>query len=211
MDIWQTSGNEADGYTASQGGRIRSASTWNGRYIGAQQGRGANAAGLTALATHVRIHELLGSNGLLACGCPRIAHVLNWALPELYGGTQDAGGVWTRAYSWPAARTDGRNSTAPDGRLWMGQRVRLPRTTDVHSIASTPLARALLHAIQDYGIIVTDTAGAVAIAGETVSIYPADIQARFTSEVLRGRLIWQEMAGFPLHELVALPVDWAKP
>lgn len=212
-DAWMFNKTATRTYTVGQSGINNAANSWDGRYIGAMQGRGANAAGITAAAVHTRIHELLGSYGRYNCGCPIIPHVINWALPELYGGIKDVGGAWVqRKFSFPAARTDGRNSTDPDARLWMGQMVRLPAHINVHAIANTKLMRALLHATQNYGLIATDTAGAVAIGGDNPAVYTAAERNDFQNLVLGpGRQIWQELAGFPLASLEALPIDYQVP
>lgn len=213
-DAWQFNKVSPLTYTVSQAGISNTPNTWDGRYRNQHpvymQGRGAGATGITGAATQIRMHEFFGTNGYYGCGCAIIPHVISWAVPEYYGGIKNPDDTWAeRKYSFPATRTDGRNSTAPDGRLWGGQYVRLPASVDVHAVSSRVLPRTLLHAVQNYGLIVTDTAGAVSIGGDNPANYTQAEREKFQNEVLgAGRHIWQEMSGFPLHLLEVLPVDY---
>lgn len=189
VELWQTRWAPDGVLEACWGGVIEDASQSLGSF---PVPYGASAGGLALWGYTIRHQELLDA---------RIDHVVGIGIPLVKRGV----------ISWPAVRTDGRVDGAE---LAMGQMMRLPADLDLDSLNLSPTARTVAQAAQDYGIIVTDTSGAVAFYGEHVFGVADD---RY-DEIFRGRSSFEEMAGdpargedpFPLQELVALPVDYGR-
>lgn len=189
VELWQARQAPDDVWEACWGGEIEDASQSQGSF---PVPYGAAAGGLAMWGYTIRQQELLDGT---------INHVVGLGIPK----------VKRDVISWPAVRTDGRE----DGtELAMGQMLRLPADFDLDSLNLSPSARAVAQAAQDYGVIITDTSGALAFAGEHVS---GLTDVRY-AEIFRGRYSVEEMAGdpargedpFPLDQLVALPVDYGK-
>lgn len=189
VELWQARQAPDGAWEACWGGTIEDASQSQGSF---PVPYGAAAGGLAMWGYTIRQQELLDGD---------INHVVGLGIPK----------VKRDVISWPAVRTDGR---AEGSELAMGQMLRLPARFDLDSLNLSPSARAVAQAAQDYGIIVTDTSGALAFAGEHVSGLD---DVRY-AEIFRGRYSVEEMAGdpargedpFPLDQLVALPVDFGK-
>ncbi|MFK5690592.1 hypothetical protein ACI3EY_13090 [Ornithinimicrobium sp. LYQ92] len=189
VELWQTRQTVDGGWEACWGGVIEDASMSEGSF---PVPYGAAAGGLAMWGYTIRQQELLDG---------RIDHVIGVGIPRVKQGV----------ISWPAVRSDGRNE---GDELAMGQRLRLPADLDLDEFNLSPTARTVAQAAQEYGFIVTDTSGAIALAGEHVLGLEED---RY-EEIFRGRYSSQEMAGdpargedpFPLELLVALPVDYGQ-
>ncbi|QFG69771.1 hypothetical protein [Ornithinimicrobium pratense] len=189
VELWQARQAPDGAWEACWGGMIEDASRSQGSF---PVPYGAAAGGLAMWGYTIRQQELLDGS---------INHVVGLGIPKVKRGV----------ISWPAVRTDGRE----DGtELAMGQMLRLPADFDLDSLNLSPSARTVAQAAQDYGIIITDTSGALAFAGEHAS---GLLDVRY-EEIFRGRYSVEEMAGdpargedpFPLDQLVALPVDYGQ-
>ncbi|WP_131106027.1 hypothetical protein [Ornithinimicrobium sufpigmenti] len=189
VELWQARQAPDGVWEACWGGVIEDASVSPGTFAVPY---GASAGGMALWAYTIRHDELLEGE---------INHVIGLTIPEIKKGV----------ISWPATRTDGR----VDGtEIAMGQLLRLPADFDLDSLNLSPSARTVAQAAQDYGIVITDTSGAVAFAGE----HEFGLVDNRYDEIFRGRYAYEEMAGdpalgedpFPLQELVALPVDYGK-
>jgi hypothetical protein len=174
-------------WSACWGGTIEHVSTDPGIF---PSGTGATAAGLPLLGYVIRIAELQA--GL-------IAHAINVELVR----TQ------ATSFSWPANRTDG--NTADPTILMEGQRMRLDPTFDVSTLPNAA-ERTIAKAMQDYGILLTDTSGAVvsqlederpymAAHGTTTNPYDA---------IFGGRPSYQVLAELPVGRLQVLPKDYGQ-
>lgn len=189
VELWQARQTPEGEWEACWGGMIEDAGQSQGSF---PVPYGAAAGGLAMWGYTIRQQELLDGD---------INHVVGIGIPK----------VKRDVISWPAVRTDGRED-GPE--LAMGQMLRLPADFDLDSLNLSPAAGAVAEAAQDYGIIVTDTSGALAFAGEHASGLDDD---RY-DEIFRGRYAVEEMAGdpargedpFPLDALVALPVDYGQ-
>jgi hypothetical protein len=173
---------------------------WGGRLSDADQTLGvfdktfgASASGMAMWPTTIRAAELRQGH---------IDHVIGLSIPYTKAGV----------FSWPALRTDGWKTGSE---LAIGQMLRLPASVDIDAMKLSPLARTIAKAAQEYGIIVTDTGGAVAFAAENA----AGLATNPYPDLFRGRWSFQEMMAnkslgeqaFPLDKLVALPVDYRVP
>lgn len=190
IELWRTRQADDGTWEACWGGEIEHAATSMGSF---PVPYGASAGGLAMWGYTIRHQDLLDGE---------IKHVIGVGIPEIKQGV----------ISSPAVRTDGRvDGTA----LAMGQMLRLPADLDLDSLTLSPTARMIAQAAQDYGLIVTDTSGAVALAGE----HGSGLEDDRYDEIFRGREPYEEMSGdpsrgedpFPLDALVALPVDYEVP
>ncbi|MFT3944483.1 MAG: LamG domain-containing protein [Ancrocorticia sp.] len=189
VELWKARKN-GNKWEACWGGKI----TETDKSLGSFKGTfGAAASGLSFWGTMIREQEL--RNG-------RIDHVVSLAIPHTKKGS----------ISWPAVRTDGwMNGTE----LSIGQMLRLPASLDIDSMKLSPTAKTIAKAAQEYGIMVTDTSGAVSFTAEN----PISLKTDNYDSIFRGRWSSQEMAGdvskgevgFPLDKLVALPMNYRAP
>ncbi len=106
---------------------------------------GAAASGLSLLGGQIHLEDL--ERGA-------IDHALEVLMPDTANGQ----------FVWPADRTDG-TSTAADA-IPEGTRFRLNPSLNLTSLHLSPAALAIATAIQRYGMIVGDTAGAVALSAQ---------------------------------------------
>jgi hypothetical protein len=183
-EFWVAS-SSAGQWSACWGGTIHPVSTNPGIF---PSGLGATASGLPLLGFVVRIAEL--QNGL-------IEHAINITT------------VRTQAsqFSWPANRTDG-NTSDPDI-LMEGQRVRLDPTFDVTTLPNAA-ERTLAKAMQDYGMLLSDTSGAVDLQAEDDRPYMA-AHGTTTSPyvaIFGGRASYDVLSDLPVDRLQVLPADY---
>lgn len=152
MIIWQPStGHEWELWRAQQEGG-RWTACWGGEFQDAYTSEGVlpeplgvSAAGLSILAGQIHIEELRQGT---------ITHALELTLPD----TAASGWVW------PANRTDGTSDDAYS--IPEGTRFRLKASLNLASLHLNPAALTIATAIQRYGMIVADTAGAVTLEAQ---------------------------------------------
>lgn len=190
VELWQARVGADGVWEACWGGVIDDVSRAQGTF---EVPYGASAGGLALYGYTIRHQELLDG---------RIEHVVGLGIPEIRSDVISA----------PAVRTDGRVGGPA---LAMGQMLRLPADLDLDALQLAPSARAVAEAAQRYGLIITDTSGALSLAGEHVHSVEDDQY----DQIFRGRYSSEEMAGdpargedpFPLDQLVALPLDYLPP
>jgi hypothetical protein len=174
-------------WSACWGGTIQHVSQDPGIF---PSGLGATATGLPLLGFIVRISELQA--GL-------IQHAINIAV------------VRTQAtnFSWPANRTDGK--TADPDTLMEGQRVRLDPTFDVSTLPNAA-ERTIAKAMQDYGMLLTDTSGAVDIQAEDPRPYQAahNTTTNPYDAIFGGTPSYAVLADIPIDRFQVLPQDYGK-
>lgn len=151
---------------------------------------GATACGLPLLGFLVRIDEMQAK---------KITHAINIAVPRTRKGV----------FSWPANRTDG--NTDDPTILMEGQRMRLDPTFDVSTLPNSA-ERTLAKAMQDYGMILTDTSGAVDLQAEDPRPWMA---AHGTTTdpydaIWDGRSQYDALKDLPLDRLQVLPKDYGQ-
>ena len=152
MVVWQpSSGHEWELWRAQQEGGQWTA-CWGGEFQDAHTSEGVlpeplgvSAAGLSILAGQIHLEELQQGT---------ITHALEVTLPD----TAASGFVW------PANRTDGTSDDAYS--IPEGTRFRLKPSVNLSSLHLNPAALEIATAIQRYGMIVADTAGAVALEAQ---------------------------------------------
>jgi len=169
----------ADGPTARHGARIPHVSTSPGTLPAPY---GATATGLPVIAGTVLAEDVARG---------RIDHALALAIPEPRR-------EWLTA---PATRTDGW-STRPETPI-EGSHFRLDPTLDVDSLGLHPFVAMLAHAAQDYGLILRDKAGGVALFGED----PKGLDANPFDAALQGADPSALMRSFPWDRLQLLKTD----
>lgn len=154
MIIWQPSSGhewelwraqrEGSQWTACWGGELGDARTSDGVFPAPL---GVSASGLSILAGQIHLEELQQGE---------IQHALMVSLPETASG-----------FVWPANRTDGESHGAYA--IQEGTRLRLRPSLNLDSLHLNPVALAVATAVQRYGMIVSDTAGAVALSAQDPS------------------------------------------
>jgi len=189
VELWQA--RKVDGrWQACWGGRITNTDSSLGIF---DSGYGASASGLALWADTIRAKELLSG---------RIDHVISLGIPR----------TKKDSISWPANRSDG----SKDGtELSIGQMLRLPASLDLDAMKLSPSARTIAKAAQEYGVIITDTSGAVTFSSENSialasNLYPTIFRNRWSSQEMAARPGLGEVA-FPLDKLVALPLNYKAP
>jgi hypothetical protein len=140
-ELWRTQ-QEGGRWTACWGGEFQDAYTSEGVL---PEPLGVSAAGLSILAGQIHIEELQQGT---------ITHALELTLPD----TAASGWVW------PANRTDGTSDDAYS--IPEGTRFRLKASLNLASLHLNPAALEIATAIQRYGMIVADTAGAVTLEAQ---------------------------------------------
>ena len=111
--------------------------------------------------------------------------------------------------SWPARRNDG-NSSNPNA-AFEGQRFYLPKSLDVNALSMHPLGKAVARAIQQYGLVIWDKAGAYSLRGENPLPYTNSGQIDPWTAIFNGTPSYAITHGMPWSQLIALPFDYGKP
>lgn len=172
-------------WSACWGGTIQHVSTDPGIF---PSGLGATACGLPLLGFLMRIDELQAGV---------IRHTINIETVRTQSGV----------FSWPANRTDG--NTAGADILMEGQRVRLDPTFDVTTLPN-PAERIIAKAMQDYGMILTDTSGAVTMQAEDPRPYMAahNTTTNPYDGIFAGAASYAVLQDIPLSRLQVLAKDY---
>lgn len=152
MIVWQpSSGHEWELWRAQQEGG-RWTACWGGEFQDAYTSEGVlpeplgvSAAGLSILAGQIHLEELQQGT---------ITHALEVTMPDTEAST----------FVWPANRTDGTSDDANS--IPEGTRFRLKPSVNLSSLHLSSAALVIATAIQRYGMIVGDTAGAVALEAQ---------------------------------------------
>lgn len=196
VDLWQATRHPDGSWTAGWGMRIPNASANAGVPEVAPSGTryGTIACGLAVEGGTIKAREL-------AAG--RIDHAIGFAvLPSIIDGRISA----------PAVRTDGQ-STGPLC-LSMGQRLRLPAHMDLDAFDFNPVTRTFARAVQEFGLIVWDRAGALSFRAENplgmagADPYPALFGGRHGYDVLWGGGSHEP---FPWRALQVVAADYVVP
>lgn len=183
----------ADGWHACWGGRIDSVSTSPGYF---PNGFGASATGTAGIGGMLSIRDVQYG---------RADHALAIGIPDPAS--------W-KTFSWPAQRSDG--SASSKSLVMEGQRFRLDPSVDVDSLRLSPIGRIVAHAAQDYGLIVTDKSGTVALGVESGTM----VERATGTNPWRNWLntspkgmdkSYNTLKNFPWDRLQALPKDYGKP
>lgn len=170
-EFWQLR-KAADGWHARWGGRITGVSLSNGVYPAPY---GTAASGLSMLGGLMRTTEVKART---------IDHALSIAVPE----------VTAKTFRWPATRTDGK---VVNGGIPLGTRFRLDPRVDVTKLGMPAAGVAMARAAQRYGLVVTDTAGAVCFAGEDPAPFGLDPWPAIFSNLPP----WETLRNFPWSRL----------
>lgn len=164
---------------AKYGGRMVSVSTNPGHFVNAtlplfeSKGWGATATSIPLLAGLIRYSEAQALN---------IPHAIAMAAPK--NNCQ---------FRNPAQRTDG-GCVAGVQNLPPGARLRLPASLNVDALSCSPLCKAIARAVQRYGFVIRDRAGAIALYGENTG-------ADWNTTIPGGK----SLNGFPWDKLQMLP------
>jgi hypothetical protein len=195
-DFWRAAQDANGNWSACWGGKIEHYTANPGIF---DNPLGASASGLPFGAYLIRVDELRRGH---------IDHAINIET------------VRTRAncYSWPATRDDG-NTPGADIPC-EGQRFRLDPAFNVNLLLD-PAARTIARAMQQYGLILTDSAGALVTQAEDPRPFEAvnggidpynklfdPTGTGILPESLTRSLV---LAGIPVSCLQALPLDYGAP
>jgi hypothetical protein len=193
-DFWRAEKDATGHWSACWGGKITHYSRNPGIFTNPL---GATATGLPLGAFTIRIDELRRGY---------IDHAVNLAT------------VRTRAdcTSWPASRNDG--NTAGADLPCEGQRFRLDPTFDISTVRS-PAARTIARAMQEYGLVLTDKAGALVTYAEDPrpdmarngGVDPYFALMDPDNLVPDGFEKYVILGDIPVNRLQALPLDYGRP
>lgn len=179
-EMWQAQRDEDGNWSACSGGRITDVSKSDGVF---PFPFGVAASGLSYLAGAIKVSELKAG---------RIDHTIAVAIPHTLAGTQVT----------PANRDNG-NSTADDA-IPEGTRFRLDPTIDLTTLGLTPSGLIIARALQTYGMIVTDTSGAVVLAAENGGPYAAAGFGNPYATLFGSTPQYEILAGVPWSRLQAV-------
>jgi hypothetical protein len=193
-DFWRAAKDAAGHWSACWGGKIEHYSRNPGIF---RNPLGATATGLPMGAFTIRLDELRRGY---------IDHAVNIATVRTRAGCQ----------SWPATRNDGNTGGADIA--CEGQRFRLDPAFDTSTVRS-PVARTIARALQEYGAILTDKAGALVTYAEDprvemartggVDPYPGLMDP--DGLVPDGSEKYVILGDIPVDRLQALPLDYGQP
>lgn len=172
-EFWQLA-KRADGWHASWGGVMQHVSQSSGVF---PKGLGSSASSLALMGGLIRPKEFASWV---------IPHALSIGLPEIRS--------W--AVTSPALRTDGK---FPGG-IPIGTRFQIDPNINVFALNIPNQAKILAYAAQRYGIIVSDTAGAVTFWGEDPLTMPSNPWPNLINQYPDS---W--LKAFPWDKLRALP------
>lgn len=199
LTIWSPSTNQlwefwvaerhGGGWRACWGGRIDNVSSSPGYFDGSF---GTTATGLSHAGGMIGIEQVRAG---------RIDHAMSLNVVEVMDRS---------IFSWPAQRSDGSD---PDGTNTIpeGTRFRLDPDVDVDALGLHPVAAMIARAAQEYGFIVNDRGGAVAVVAEGGPSAQAATGEDPWPELLGTTPPYAVMADFPWDRLQALPFDYGKP
>lgn len=179
-ELWRAS-NTAGAWSACWGGQIQHVSESDGVFPSPY---GMAATGLSYLAGTIKVSELEAGH---------IDHALAIALVHTTAGTQVP----------PANRNDG-DSTAEDA-IPEGTRFRLDPSIDVTALGLTRSGVTIARALQTYGMVVSDKAGAVVFAAEDGTAYVREGTPNPYVRLLQGRAPFQVLDGIPWDRLQVIP------
>jgi hypothetical protein len=195
-DFWRAQQDAAGHWSACWGGKIEHYSTNPGIF---DNPLGASASGLPLGAYLIRVDELRRGH---------IDHAINIETVRTQAG----------CFSWPATRDDGNTSGADIP--CEGQRFRLDPAFNVNTLID-PAARTIARAMQQYGLVLTDTAGALVTQAEDprpfeaadggVDPYNQLFDPTGTGLLPESLTRFLVMAQIPLDRLQALPLNYGEP
>ncbi len=184
-EFWKATKDSGGNWSACWGGKITGVSQNPGIFAFPY---GVSASGISYLASLIRVSEI--SSG-------HIDHAIAMGIPN----------VRASVFSWPANRTDGVDQNATDPAE--GERFRLDPNLDLNSLHLSPGELTIARAMQQYGVILTDTSGAVAIYAEDPSQYIANGQPDPYSLVFPGgQYSW--LKDIPWDHLQVLPWNYGQ-
>jgi hypothetical protein len=176
-ELWQAR-RAADGsWSACWGGRIQHVSRSDGVF---PYPYGLSASGLSYLAGSIKAWELRAGD---------IRHAIAVNVVQTAAGVQVP----------PANRNDG-NSVDADA-IPEGTRFRLDPSIDVDALGLSPVGVIVARALQRYGMIVTDTAGAVVLMAESTAPYRATGLPSPYAGLFHGQSTYAVLNGIPWDRL----------
>lgn len=187
-EFWQMRRNpDTEKWEACWGGRLNDASTAQGYFAG---NYGATATGLVMAGGVITMDDVRRGY---------INHAMQISVTDAAKG----------GFSWPAQRTDGLSTAT--GALLEGQRLRLDPSLDVTKLGLTPIGQMVAEAAQEYGFVISDKGGAVAVKTESGQALKAETGTNPWDTLLDGVPPNKVMANFPWDRTQFLPKDYGKP
>ena len=124
----------------------------------------------------------------------RIPHALTFAYPF----TSNSGPVD------PATSTDGKTDSR--SALPIGAHLVLDPEIDIDALGLPPAERAIAEALQEYGMILSDTSGGFTLYAVNPLSFPGDPYVS-----IWGDGIWVDLSAIPFHRMKVLPLGDPKP
>jgi hypothetical protein len=184
-ELWQAHEDAVGNWTACWGGRIIPVSRSDGVF---PDPYGLSASGLSYLGGTIKARELQAG---------RIDHVIAVNVVETTAGQQVP----------PADRNDGRSTSAVA--IPEGTRFRLDPNIDVTQLNLSPVALTLARALQRYGMVVTDTSGAVVLMAEDAQPFLAAGAPNPYVALFAGAPSYEVLDGIPWSRLEVVPPEWS--
>lgn len=175
------------GWSACWGGRIDDVSSSPGYF---EAPFGVSASGLVTTGSMITLEEARDLH---------IDHAMGMALI--------APAQWDRFW-YPAQRSDGTDPS-PDA-IPEGARLRLDPSVDVDALDMTPLGKAIARAAQQYGFLVVDTAGAVAVMAESGQPEEQQTGVDPWDEILGDTPEYEQLRNFPWDRVEVIAQDYGR-
>lgn len=187
-EFWVASRTEEGGWQACWGGKIENVSTNPGYFDGMA---GSTATGLSQVGLSISVAEAQRQ---------RIDHAM--CLVVIDAKKYDD-------FSWPAQRSDGY--LKDEDAMPQGRRLRLDPALDVDSLPLTPFAKTVARAAQEYGFVVCDKGGAVAIVTESGNPEAHETGTNPWDTLFGDVPVYHQLKDFPWGDLDVMPHNYSKP
>lgn len=187
-EFWVASRTESGGWQACWGGKIENVSANPGYFDGMA---GSTATGLSQVGLSISVEEAQRQ---------KIDHAM--CLVVIDAKRHDD-------FSWPAQRSDGYltdEDAMPEGR-----RLRLDPTLNVDSLALTPFGKTVARAAQEYGFVVCDKGGAVAVVTESGNPEAHETGTNPWDSLFGDIPAYHQLQNFPWGDVDVMSHNYGKP
>jgi hypothetical protein len=186
-EFWRMRKTASGNWEACWGGRIKDAHSNQGTF---HTFYGTTATSLPFIGGQITAEELEAGE---------INHVMGISLIDLEKST---------IFSWPAQRSDGVNPYNAAHRIPQGARLRLDPTVNVDALPMSRAGKIIAKAAQQYGFVVWDKSGALALRAQNVYSYTQLDKPNPYPKLFEGKQAHQVLNGFPWDKLQFMPMHY---